>query len=173
MRGADEDVLGRFVMVATRLSLIDIVRATADNPAVDIDAARRVLDLRRRTGADHVVEYGLPYGTAVEAVSAEALARSAELTSDPQDREHVTSFIRRDPRFVTLSAIAPPALRRPGLRLTVDTPEDLEWVRRVFDHAEGLSGMTTPASLAALIAAADHLTRAVPTDSGSGARDAR
>jgi spore coat polysaccharide biosynthesis protein SpsF len=178
VRGPDDDVLGRFVMVAARLSLTDIVRATGDNPAVDIDAARRVLELRRRTGADHVVEYGLPYGTAVEAVSVQGLVRSAELAVEPHDREHVTSFIRRDPRFSAISAIAPPALRRPGLRFTVDTAEDLEWMRRVFHLAEthseaGAAPLSPPVPLAALIAAADRLTHAVPSGSGSGARDAR
>jgi spore coat polysaccharide biosynthesis protein SpsF (cytidylyltransferase family) len=97
------------------------------------------------------------------------LSRCAELATDPYDREHVTSFLRGDPRFVALSAIAPTALRRPGLRLTVDTPDDLEWVRRVFDQAERGNGATLPVPLSALIAAADQLTRALPT----GARDAR
>jgi spore coat polysaccharide biosynthesis protein SpsF len=173
VRGSECDVLARFLMVASRLSLTDLVRATADNPAVDIDAPRRVLELRRRTGADHVVEYGLPYGTAVEAIAVDALRRSAELTQDAEDREHVTAFIRRDPRFKTLSAIAPPAVRRPTLRLTVDTPDDLAWVRQVFDRTERVGGASPPASLAALIAAADQITHALPTGSGSGARDAR
>ena len=173
VRGPDEDVLARFLMAVTRFSLTEVVRATADNPAVDIDAPRRVLEIRRRSGADRVVEYGLPYGTAVEAVSATSLTRCAELTIDPYDREHVTSFLRRDPRFVALPAIAPAALRRPGLRLTVDTPDDLAWVRRVFDHARSVHGAAGLMPLAALVAAADQLTRAVPTGSGSGARDAR
>jgi spore coat polysaccharide biosynthesis protein SpsF (cytidylyltransferase family) len=140
---------------------------------VDIDAPQRVLELRRRSGADHVVEYGLPYGTAVEALSVDALTRSAALADESQDREHVTSFMRRDERFKALSAIAPPALRRPGLRLTVDTAEDLSWVRRVFDQAERVIGTAPPASLTALIAAADHLNKAIPTGSGSGTRDFR
>jgi spore coat polysaccharide biosynthesis protein SpsF (cytidylyltransferase family) len=175
-RGAEHDVLARFLMVASALGLGDLVRATADNPAVDIDAPRRVLDLRRRTGADHVVEYGLPYGTAVEAVSVAALTRSADLTQEAHDREHVTTFIRRDARFVAVSAIAPTAVRRPGLRLTIDTPDDLEWVRRVYDLAEGSADAARasgPVGLSALIAAADRLTHAVPSGSGSGARDAR
>jgi spore coat polysaccharide biosynthesis protein SpsF (cytidylyltransferase family) len=176
VRGPDQDVLARFVIAVARFSLTEVVRATADNPAVDIDAPRRVLELRHRTRADRVVEYGLPYGTAVEAVSAEALSRCAELATDPYDREHVTSFLRRDPRFVAIPAIAPAPLCRPGLRLTVDTPDDLEWVRRVFDHAErlrGPGGAAGPVPLAALVAAADQLTCAVPTGSGSGALDAR
>jgi spore coat polysaccharide biosynthesis protein SpsF len=173
VRGPDEDVLGRFVLVAQRLSLTHIVRATADNPAVDMDAPRRVLALRRRMRADRVVESGLPFGTAVEAVSADALYRSAALTTDPLDREHVTAFIERDSRFVAISALAPPALRRSGLSLTVDTPDDLAWVRRVFDHAESASGAVVPVPLTALIAAADHLALEMRAGPGSAARDAR
>jgi spore coat polysaccharide biosynthesis protein SpsF len=172
MRGPDEDELGRFVMVARSLSLTHLVRATADNPAVDIDAPRRVLALRRRLRADRVVESGLPYGTAVEAVSADALYRSAVLTTDPLDREHVTAFIERDSRFVAISALAPPALRRSGLSLSVDTADDLTWVRQVFDHAERVSAVV-PVPLSALIAAADQLTLAAPAGTGSGPREAR
>ena len=156
MRGADVDVLGRYVMVASALSLTDIVRATADNPAVDMDAPRRVLELRRRTGADHVTERGLPHGAAVEAVSAAALFRSAALTDNPMDREHVTSFLQRDPRFVALRFPAPVEVRRPALRLTIDTAEDLAFVRMVVEHAEVDSSRPVP--LALLIAAVERLT---------------
>jgi spore coat polysaccharide biosynthesis protein SpsF len=149
VRGPEDDVLGRFVMAASELSLTDLVRATADNPAVDIDAPRRVLDLRRRTQADHVVEQGLPYGCTVEAVSADALFRAAALTTDPHDREHVTTFIGRDRRFVALRAAAPAAVRRPELRFTIDTPEDLAFVRALFEAAEAISA--PPVALAALI----------------------
>jgi spore coat polysaccharide biosynthesis protein SpsF len=161
VRGPDEDVLARFVMVASQLSLTDLVRATADNPAVDMEAPRRVLDLRRSTRADHVTEQGLPYGTAVEAVSAAALVRAAELTADPLDREHVTTFIRRDSRFVSLQPAAPALLRRPALRLTVDTARDLAFVRKVFDTAE--QQRPRPVPLAALIVVAERLTEAETT----------
>jgi spore coat polysaccharide biosynthesis protein SpsF len=173
VRGPDEDVLARYLLVATRLGLVDLVRATADNPAVDIDAPARVLEIRRRTGADHVVEFGLPYGSAVEAVSTAALVRAAALATDAADREHVTTFIRRDSRFLAISAIAPAAVRRPNLRLTVDTAEDLEWVRQVFNRAETVDGGAVPVPLRALIAAADHLMRATPPAAGAGERDVK
>ncbi len=44
-----------------------VVRATGDNPAVDIGGPGRVLAALRSTHADHVIEDGLPYGAAVEA----------------------------------------------------------------------------------------------------------
>lgn len=152
-RGAVDDVLGRFVQVVTTLGLLDCVRATADNPAVDPDAPRRVLDLRRRAGADHVVEHGLPHGAAVEAISASALVRAATMTSDLGDREHVTPFIRRDRRFFALAAIAPANVRRPDVRLTVDTAEDLERMRLLYAL---LGSPTPPPSLAEMIAAFDR-----------------
>jgi spore coat polysaccharide biosynthesis protein SpsF (cytidylyltransferase family) len=155
-RGADADVLDRFVEAARQFSLTEVVRATADNPAVDLDAPERTLALLRRTGVDHVVEHGLPYGTAVEAISVEALCAAHAQATEAYDREHVTPFIRRDKRCRALDAIAPGHLRRPDVRLTVDTAEDLDRVRRVLGTLE--SGNLTP--LAAIIAAADRLAAA-------------
>ncbi len=153
-RGDEHDVLGRFVAAAAAFGISDVVRATADNPVVDADAPRRVTELRRRVGADHVVECGLPIGAAVEAVTAEALTRAHDITADAYDREHVTPFIRRSPQFTALRAVAPGHLRRPSLRLTVDTPEDLEQMRAVlarFRH------VTRPSPLTDIIGAADAL----------------
>jgi spore coat polysaccharide biosynthesis protein SpsF len=156
VRGPHDDVLGRFVMAATNLGVEEIVRATADNPAVDIDAPRRTLEIRRCTSADHVVEDGLPYGATVEAMTTAALIRQALLATDPADREHVTAFMQRDGRFRAVRAAAPAAVRRPGLRLTVDTAADLDFVRNVIETAE--QGTPRPVPLAALIAAAERLT---------------
>ena len=171
VRGPDRDVLARYAMVAAALGLTTLVRATGDNPAVDIEAPRRTLALLERIGADHVVERGLPYGAAVEAIAVEALMTAADLATDPYDREHVTPFIRRDPRFRAVSAIAPGELRRPGLRLTVDTADDLDFMRRLY--AAVTPGASRPAPLVELMAAADRCRMASDGGSGSGARSAR
>jgi spore coat polysaccharide biosynthesis protein SpsF len=151
VRGAVDDVLSRFVLAADTFNLTAMVRATADNPAVDMDAPRRTLRLLERTGASHVVEHGLPYGTAVEAIACDDLRRADADATDPYDREHVTPFLKRDRRFIALAALAPATVRCPELRLTVDTPEDLEFVRRVYAFASPVDG---PAPLSELIAAA-------------------
>jgi spore coat polysaccharide biosynthesis protein SpsF (cytidylyltransferase family) len=154
LRGAEHDVLSRFIGAATTHGFTEIIRATADNPLVDPGAPRRTMAFRQRVGADHVVECGLPMGTAVEAVSLDALDRADTLISDPYDREHVTSFVRRDARFRALRAVAPGDLRRPGLRLTIDTPEDLEFIREVYSTLD--CGRDIP-PLTAIIKAADAL----------------
>ncbi len=153
-RGDEDDVLGRFIATAEHCGLDEVVRATADNPLVDGGGPRRVLELLRRVQADHVVESGLPVGTAVEAVRVDALRRAQVLIVDPYDREHVTSFIRRDNRFRALRAVAPGDLRRPGLRLTVDTAEDLDFIRALASSVG--SGDVLP-PLAAVIRSAEAL----------------
>jgi spore coat polysaccharide biosynthesis protein SpsF len=153
-RGEEHDVLARYIGAGRAFGFDEIVRATADNPFVDLGAARRTVQFRQRVGADHVVECGLPIGTAVEAVSLDALERADALATDPYDREHVTSFLRRDARFRALRAVSPGDIRRPGLRLTVDTPEDLEFMRQVY---AGLDAAGPLPEVAAIIKVADVL----------------
>lgn len=154
LRGSADDVLGRYAFAASLLGVPAIVRATADNPAVDLESAHRTLEILERSGADYVVDYGLPVGGTVEAIAAPALVRAAALATDPYDREHVAPYIRRDAGSRAIDAMAPTELRRPELRFTVDTAEDLEYMRRVFQEA---GPADRPRPLAELIAAADRL----------------
>jgi len=152
-RGSDTDVLGRMAGAAEAFDLDPIVRATGDNPAVDIDAAGRSLAALNGLHADYVCEDGLPYGAAVEAVTRAALMRAARDGREPDDREHVTTWIKRRTDLWNLAFPAPPMpLRRPGLRVTVDTPADLAYMRALFACA----GSDHP-PLRALIEAAERL----------------
>jgi spore coat polysaccharide biosynthesis protein SpsF len=154
-RGPVDDVLARYIGAAATEASRFIIRATADNPAVDIASARRLLDLMARDGTEYGIESGLPYGSTVEAIGTATLRRVAELTADPADREHVTLYVKNHPSAFRMSAPeAPLALRRPDLRFTVDTPEDLVFMRAVIARA-GTGSDPTP--LADLIAAADVL----------------
>jgi spore coat polysaccharide biosynthesis protein SpsF len=150
-RGSDADVLGRMAGAAEAFDLDPVVRATGDNPGVDIEAAARVLAALNGLHADYVCEDGLPYGAAVEAVTRDALTRAAREAREPDDREHVTTWVKRRSDLWNLAFPAPPMpLRRPDVRVTVDTPADLAYVRKLFARA----GSDDP-SLRALIEAAD------------------
>ena len=135
-RGDSDDVLGRSLRAAEEFGLDPVVRATGDNPFVDIQASGRLLAALRASNADYVREEGLPYGAAVEAMTTSALRQAADMATDAADREHVTTFIRRrTDLFRVISINAPTPLCRPSLSLTVDTPEDLAWVRELFGRA--------------------------------------
>jgi spore coat polysaccharide biosynthesis protein SpsF len=135
-RGPVDDVLARFVGALDGWTGPYVIRATADNPFVDFDGPARLLRLLD-AGADYAVEEGLPIGAAVEAMRTEVLREAGELAVTPYDREHVTPFIRQAvDRFAVCTAPAPFELRRPSLRLTVDTRQDLQFVRSLVDQAD-------------------------------------
>jgi spore coat polysaccharide biosynthesis protein SpsF (cytidylyltransferase family) len=153
VRGSRDDVLGRFALVAELVSPRFVVRATADNPAVDIDAPRRVLDRLRSSGSDYVVDAGLPHGSGVEGIRAAALLSAAEHATEEYDREHVTPYIRHAANAYRIEEVpAPATICRPDLRFTVDTEADFAWMCRVFAQA-GRGAPTLP--LVDLIRAAD------------------
>lgn len=135
-RGDAKDVLGRYVSAAQAFDFDVVVRATGDNPCVDIQAPGRLLEILRSHGADYVCEDGLPYGAAVEAVTRTALMRAAHEAHHVEDREHVTVYVRRNTQaFRVILSPAPAPLRRPDVRVTVDTAADLEHVRALYARA--------------------------------------
>lgn len=136
-RGPVDDVLTRFLFAATGWHGPFVIRATADNPAVDPGACVRVLEWLK-AGADYVAENGLPVGAAVEGMTIQALTLAGEQAVDPYDREHVTPWLRRRAADRGDRAPeAPVALRRRDLRFTVDTSEDLAYMRTVVAEAGG------------------------------------
>ena len=156
-RGATHDVLGRYVGVAEEFGGRYLIRATADNPAVDIDAPARLLKAATLARAEWACDKGLPYGSAVEIISTETLRRLDVLATDPSDREHVTLYVKRNAQyFRTIERAVSVDLRRPDLRLTIDTPEDLAFMRRVLEKVDD---GPAPAPLTAIIASADAVMR--------------
>jgi len=124
-RGPELDVLRRFAQAIERFHPEVVVRATADNPLIDIGSTERIVRSLRASGLDYCGESGLPVGAATEAVTAAALRRVDREAREEPHREHVTLYIREKPDRFRLALLTPPdRVRHPHLRLTVDTPED-------------------------------------------------
>ena len=124
-RGADEDVLARFVEAATSNQLDVVVRLTGDNPAIDPTFIDEAVYAHVAVGADYTTTTGLPLGMNVEVVNVSALLIANHQATDPFEREHVTPFLRRRPdrfRLHTLPLASSPEVSH--IRLTVDYPTD-------------------------------------------------
>ncbi len=137
-RGSEEDVLAR-VLGAARDHQVDvIVETTGDCPLIDPGILDKVVADYRIGGADFVsntLEYTSPVGTDVRVFSTEALAEIDRTSDDPADREHVSLHFWEHPQKYTLRNVStdfPPEVA--DLRLTVDTPEDFELIRQVYEH---------------------------------------
>jgi len=134
-RGSDEDVLDRFVRTLDKWPAKAVVRATGDNPLLDTGLLDAMIEAHTKTDADHTgLDGAVPLGTAAEIVSATALKRAWEAAAEPAHREHVTTYIHSNPDDFRLERIAPPDyLAGRGYRLTVDTGDDLELLRRLYE----------------------------------------
>jgi glutamate-1-semialdehyde 2,1-aminomutase/spore coat polysaccharide biosynthesis protein SpsF len=135
--GSEEDVLDRFYQAAKAASAQVCVRVTGDCPLIDPEVIDQVVSECLRDGCDYAANalwYSWPDGLDVEAFSFEALEtawREARLKSD---REHVTLFIVRHPRRFRLRNVQSRETRVRDLHLSLDDAEDLEALRRIFEH---------------------------------------
>jgi len=138
-RGSVHDVLDRYYQAAKIFKADYVIRATGDNPLVDIEEACRVRDTIKKgvfdyvTGVETVEGVGLPVGVGVEAFSLRALELSWQNGNAPNHREHVNEYILENQDFFMVMPIK--CLRKnscPELRLTIDTDDDFIFVEKII-----------------------------------------
>ncbi|MCC7250955.1 glycosyltransferase family protein [Hyphomicrobium sp.] len=134
VRGALDDVLGRFTEAMRTFPSEHVVRLTADCPLADPDVVDAVVAYHLLGGSaitTNSVESRMPDGLDVEVIRSSALLTAAEEATKLFEREHVTQFLYRRPdRFGVCHF---PVLEDLGhLRWTVDEPADLDFVRAVY-----------------------------------------
>ena len=136
-RGDLDDVLGRFIGALDAFGPArTVVRLTADCPLADPEVIDATIARFEASGADYASNVAeprtFPKGLDVEVMTASALRRAAAETSDPYDREHVTPYLYRHPERFRLASHAQSA-DEGAVRWTVDRPDDLAFVRAVYD----------------------------------------
>ena len=97
--GSETDVLGRYLDCARHYDAQHILRITADCPLVDAKIIDELIDLYESVGADYgsnTLPPTFPDGLDVEVFSIETLRRCEQNVDLKSDREHVTSYIRRN-----------------------------------------------------------------------------
>ncbi|WP_028065382.1 cytidylyltransferase domain-containing protein [Solirubrobacter soli] len=133
-RGSEHDVLSRYVGAAPDADVV--VRLTSDCPLIDAHEVDLVIDALEPAWdfSSNTLERHMPRGLDAEALWRDTLERMDRLATSVPAREHVTWYCReeRPDLFLLRSVLSP--VRAPDLRWTVDTPEDLELVRRLFDE---------------------------------------
>ncbi len=134
-RGPELDVLARFYEASRKFRPDIIIRATADNPLIEIGSIDRTVNALRAGSLEYCMEQDLPYGAATEAFTAGALERLHHRAKAPSHREHVTLYIKDHPESFRASfPTAPDIFRYPHVRLTVDTPEDFVFMDQLLQR---------------------------------------
>ncbi|MCO6354230.1 NTP transferase domain-containing protein [Pseudoalteromonas shioyasakiensis] len=133
-RGSLNNVLERFFLASEEFPADNIVRITADCPLVDSQLVDEIITKHINGNADftsncHPPMY--PDGLDVEVLKLEALHKAQLNASTSHQKEHVTPYIFTHPeQFICINFNAPKLI--PTYRLTVDHPEDLTLVRKIY-----------------------------------------
>lgn len=137
-RGSEEDVLDRYYQAALAFQADVIVRITSDCPLIEPEIIDRVVSefLSRRPKVEYVsnsLERTFPLGLDVEIMSFEALEKAWQEDDNPAWREHVTPYIWHHPKQFSICNVANDT-DYSYMRWTVDTIEDLIFVRKIYEQ---------------------------------------
>ena len=135
-RGDEEDVLDRYYQAARHHKLDVIVRITSDCPLLDPglsdEVVRPLLDAASRVDySANTLRRTFPRGLDVEAVPFATLERVWREATSVHERAHVFPYIYEHPDRFSMMGIAD-TIDRSDMRWTVDTDEDLIFVREVY-----------------------------------------
>jgi spore coat polysaccharide biosynthesis protein SpsF len=137
-RGSEENVMGRVIEAATLAAADVVVEITGDCPIIDPDIVEQTIRMFKSHDAAYVSNAHIrsyPDGMDTQVFRLETLKRSASLTQDPLDREHVSLHIRNNPDlFPHVHLVAPPSLHWPELGLTLDEHADYELLKRIIEY---------------------------------------
>lgn len=133
-RGDQDDVLDRYFRAAQLTKAEVVVRITSDCPLIDPEITDKTIAAFLGESPDYasnVLRRTYPRGLDTEVMSFAALARAWQAARKPYEREHVTPFIFEHPADFRLVSVTGEA-DYSAYRWTVDTPEDLEFIRAVY-----------------------------------------
>ncbi len=165
-RGSQFDVLDRYYQTALEFRPDAVVRVTGDCPAIDPalieDAVQTLLGVPAPDGCHPAFDFvanrlpppyhrSFPIGLDVEVCTFAALERAWNEGHEPVHREHVMPYLYEGVRLAAASpeletGTSPRGFRiglrnhEPDLgsyRWTVDTPEDLDFMRQVYSRLGG------------------------------------
>ena len=137
-RGSEHDVLDRVLRAANAFDADLIVEITGDCPLIDFQVIDKLLKVYHANDYDYVanvLKRTYPRGLDTQVFSTSVLEEVARLTDDPVDHEHVSLYIYEHPeRFKLHNVESGLPEEYWDLRLTVDTPDDFELIRRIYEE---------------------------------------
>ncbi len=154
-RGSESDVLARVVGAQKMMESEIVVEINGDTPLLDPAVIDMAVEAFAAGGCDVVTtarKRSFPDGVDAQVFRLADLERVAATVDDPAVREHVSLHFYQAPDYRVRHLEAPPALRRPELRLVLDTADDLELIRAVYARLQPKFGdRFTTADVIALI----------------------
>lgn len=136
-RGSEDDVLDRVLKAAKAYKADIIVEITGDETLIDTVIVDQVIDYYLKNNFDYVsnvLDRRYPRGLDTQVFAVSVLEEVSRLTNDPADRENVSLYIYEHPERYKLGSVrAPEEMNHPDWRWTLDTKEDFEFLKTVYE----------------------------------------
>jgi len=157
-RGSLFDVLDRYYQAALQARADVVVRVTADCPVIDPQLIDNVVTTLLDGGYDFVCNRlpapwtrTYPIGLDVEACAFKVLAQAWKEAKEPQHREHVMPYFYEGAKLITENRSLQTGTSPRGFKIallhhtidfgdyrwTVDTAEDLDFMREIYARFDG------------------------------------
>jgi spore coat polysaccharide biosynthesis protein SpsF len=138
VRGSLTDVLDRYRLAAERTGAQTLLRVTGDSPLIDPGFVDYLVGAMLSAGKDYAI---IQPGALCAHEGVDVFSRNAlewlvrHAGQDPIAREHVTSYFKLHPDMVGTVVVPPyPPLEYPHGRLSVDTVDDLAFIRALYER---------------------------------------
>ena len=162
-RGSLFDVLDRYYQAAKGAQADIVVRVTADCPIIDPALIDNVVNTLLNDDYDFVANRlpppfhrTYPIGLDVEACTFKILKKAWEEAKEPQHREHAMPYFYEGIELTRQSRTFETGISQRGFKVailhhttdfgdyrwTVDTPEDLEFMRQIYSRFDGRDDFT-------------------------------
>lgn len=145
--GSENDVLSRYVQAANQMKADYIVRVTGDCPLLPSFLISKMIKTAVVNAYDYVSNVDPKFRTAVDGHDCEVISRRLldhidKAATQPHEREHVTWMARANPPEWACRANVVGFLDLSNQKLSVDTLEDLERVRAVYERVRRITDLS-------------------------------
>ena len=134
-RGSGPDVLARYAGAARLVNADIVMRVTSDCPLIDPDLCADVLALRASDRADYACNNmppSFPHGLDCEAFTTQSLLAADANARQPDEREHVTPWLRKNDKLKRANLMGPDP-QSASQRWTLDYEDDYRFLAGLFD----------------------------------------
>ena len=136
-RGSEKNVLLRVINSAKYFDANIICRVTGDSPLIDHKIVTRCINyfFKNKSNLDYLeTDNHLPIGTGCSVFKVKSLIKSYNLNKSQKNLEHVTWFLKNNPKIFNLKILKFPSYKNYNkFSYTLDTKKDLKKIRKIFN----------------------------------------
>ena len=131
IRGSEDNVLERFGIASKEMPADIYIRATGDNPMIDVKLIDNMLSFFIIRNLSYTCYKRFPLGCGVEIFTHYALSEALEKADKPYELEHVTPYMYQRMFDGNIEYYVSDT-DDSNIRMTIDTERDLLFAREVF-----------------------------------------